>query len=157
MTDKEQIIIDGVDVGGCDSLGHGLYLGKDYYPCTAVRYLYAAGADSCYNFPNCSYKKVMKELFNKTQECEKLKEDYKDFKKLYREKLNKNRKYKKIIEEVKKLTKRLFIEQPPCVVEIDCPYNGGVGFDNHCNEFCQIIIGKQVLDLINKMEGVECN
>lgn len=84
-------------------------------------------------------------------------DDLKFFKKLYREKLNKTEKYKKIIEEVKKLTKRLFIEQPPCVVEIDCPYNGGVGFDNHCNEFCQIIIGKQVLDLINKMEGVECN
>lgn len=40
MTDKEQIIIDGVDVSGCDCLGHGLYSGKNFYPCTAVRYLY---------------------------------------------------------------------------------------------------------------------
>ena len=78
MTDKEKIMIDGVDVSGCDCLGHGLYLGKNFYPCTAVRYLYAPGSDSCYNFPNCSYKKAMKQLAHKTQEYNELLEQHKE-------------------------------------------------------------------------------
>ena len=60
-------------------------------------------------------------------------------------------KYYNTIGEVENLTKGLFVEQPPCVDEPDCPYNGGAGFDNHCNKFCQMIIGKRILKVINKM------
>ena len=75
MTNKEQIIIDGVDVSKCDCLGYGSVPNKPHYrPCTAVRYLYALGADDCHDFPDCSYKKAMKELTRKTTECEELKE-----------------------------------------------------------------------------------
>lgn len=60
-------------------------------------------------------------------------------------------KYYNTIGKVENLTKGLFVEQPPCVDEPDCPYNGGAGFDNHCNKFCQMIIGKHILNVINKM------
>lgn len=58
------------------------------------------------------------------------------------------KKYYNALGEVENLTKGLFVEQPPCVGEDDCPYNGGAGFDNHCNEFCQMIIGKEILNVI---------
>ena len=63
------------------------------------------------------------------------------------------KKYYNALGEVENLTKGLFVEQPPCVGEDDCPYNGGAGFDNHCNEFCQMIIGKEILKVINKAKG----
>ena len=63
------------------------------------------------------------------------------------------KKYYNALGEVENLTKGLFVEQPPCIGEDDCPYNGGAGFDNHCNEFCQMIIGKEILKVINKAKG----
>ena len=60
------------------------------------------------------------------------------------------KKYYNALGEVENLTKGLFVEQPPCIGEDDCPYNGGAGFDNHCNKFCQMIIGKEILKVINK-------
>lgn len=58
------------------------------------------------------------------------------------------KKYYNALGEVENLTKGLFVEQPPCIGEDDCPYNGGAGFDNHCNKFCQMIIGKEILNVI---------
>lgn len=51
MTDKKQIMIDGVDVSGCE------------YVCNT-----AFGQNGCKS-PNCSFK----QLARKTQECEELK------------------------------------------------------------------------------------
>ena len=58
------------------------------------------------------------------------------------------KKYYNALGEVENLTKGLFVEQPPCIGEDDCPYNGGASFDNHCNKFCQMIIGKEILNVI---------
>lgn len=74
---------------------------------------------------------VTEEQFN---EYQRLKEKFK--------------KYYNALGKVENLTKGLFVEQPPCIGEDDCPYNGGAGFDNHCNKFCQMIIGKEILNVI---------
>lgn len=71
-------------------------------------------------------------------------EQFNEYQRL-KEKFNK---YYNALGEVENLTKGLFVEQPPCIGEDDCPYNGGAGFDNHCNEFCQMIIGKEILKVI---------
>lgn len=62
MTDK-QIIIDGVDVVGCEDYG---YRGKAGYWCHNYD-------EPCTDYPNCYYK----QLKRKEQECEELKEKLK--------------------------------------------------------------------------------
>lgn len=62
MTDKEQIIINGVDVSGCS--GYCPELGK--YNCIALA---CNSAAICKQSPNCYYK----QLARKTTECEELK------------------------------------------------------------------------------------
>ena len=57
MTDKEQIIIDGCNVSGCEN-----YRPKDRFTC----YPYIC---NCHQKPDCHYK----QLARKTQECEELK------------------------------------------------------------------------------------
>ena len=61
MTDKEQIIIDGVDVSGCNH-----YIERFYSNCNETN-VYA----TCRNNSNCYFK----QLARKTQECEELKKD----------------------------------------------------------------------------------
>ena len=56
MTDKEQIIIDDVDVSGCS-----YYNPLGNYNC--------GGTKKCYQWSNCYFK----QLTRKTQECEELK------------------------------------------------------------------------------------
>ena len=60
MTDK-QIIIDGVDVAGCEDYG---YRGKARYWCHNYD-------EPCTDYPNCYYK----QLKRKEQECEELKHE----------------------------------------------------------------------------------
>ena len=87
MTDKQnfekginvlskQIIIDGVDVSECDYL-----IKESIYDYCNGEYLTLIGKCTCsdnemceYN-PQCSYKKVLKQLKAKEQECEELKEN----------------------------------------------------------------------------------
>ena len=59
MTDKEQIIVNGIDVGECEDV-------------TGLKYCDGYG-DWCYLYPDCSFKK----LARKTQECENLKAEEK--------------------------------------------------------------------------------
>lgn len=68
MTDKEQIIIDGVDVSGCE-----LY--------SKYREKYCEWHLPCQG-QSCSYKLdwALKQLAHKTQECEELREDYEELK-----------------------------------------------------------------------------
>lgn len=61
MTDKEQIIINGVDVSGCS--GYCPELGK--YNCIALA---CNSAAICKQSPNCYFK----QLARKTKECVKL-------------------------------------------------------------------------------------
>ena len=72
MTDKEQIIIDGVDVSGC----HFAILPKDSCPAKSRPYAretsciackeYNTKLNYCKNNPNCYFK----QLARKMQECE---------------------------------------------------------------------------------------
>ena len=59
MTDKEEIMIDGIDVSGCEH--HRKCILPDNIGCKIDDFL-------CCDKPNCNYK----QLVRKTQECEKL-------------------------------------------------------------------------------------
>ena len=72
MTDK-QIIIDGVDVSECDFLAKK----DDYCSYSGVTYAYkgqcmCSDEEMCKEHPKCFYKKVLKQLKAKEQECERL-------------------------------------------------------------------------------------
>lgn len=71
MTDKEQIIINGVDVSGCEYLTNELEEDGEYYWFCNIAP--AGGPDECEYKPECFYKKILKQLARKTQECEELK------------------------------------------------------------------------------------
>lgn len=69
IADKEQIIIDGVDVGGCKYYNKNIKMDCLLYPLQP---------DACCKNPNCYFKQIER----KTQECENLKEKLdKDIKK----------------------------------------------------------------------------
>lgn len=68
MTDKEQIIINGVDVSGCEYLTNELEEDGEYYWFCNIAP--AGGPDECEYKPECFYKKILKQLARKTQECE---------------------------------------------------------------------------------------
>ena len=74
MTDK-QIKIDGVDVSGCDFLSK-----EDDYCSYSGEYRAYKGQcgcsdeEMCKDHPNCFYKKALKQLKRKEQECEELKQ-----------------------------------------------------------------------------------
>lgn len=63
MTDKEQIIVDGVDVSGCKE-----YIWALSHVCNLVNG--RTDKFECNYYPNCYFK----QLKRKTQECEELKE-----------------------------------------------------------------------------------
>ena len=65
MTDKEQIIVDRVDVSGCKNLNK--VVNEEPYCNIDEEHLYTCSSDE-----NCDYK----QLARKTQECEQIKEKY---------------------------------------------------------------------------------
>lgn len=109
MTDKEQIIINGVNVSEC-------YLKNEDGDC-ALSYadLYSDNKELqyglyCWDNPNCYFK----QLVRKTQECEELKENlkFKDYEnsnlnKKYRQEQEGRRNYRKALEEIEKLCKEI--------------------------------------------------
>lgn len=76
MTDKP-IIIDGVDVSGCDFLAR-----EDFYSSYSGEYSAYKGQcgcsddEMCKDHRNCGYKKLAKQLQRKTAEHERLCRDY---------------------------------------------------------------------------------
>lgn len=69
-TDKEQIMINGVDVSECEYLTYELEEdGQYYWFCNIAP---VGGPDECGYRPECFYKKIFKQLARKTQECKKL-------------------------------------------------------------------------------------
>ena len=77
MTDKKEIITDGVDVSGCE------YYNKDDKTCREVNGKYDTDIcefDKCKN-SNCYYK----QLKRKEQECEELKTEVKKQKEIAKE------------------------------------------------------------------------
>ena len=80
MTDK-QIIINGCDVSGCDFLAQK----DDYCSYSGVTYAYkgqcmCSDEEMCKEHPKCFYKKVLKQLKRKEQECEELRTERKNLK-----------------------------------------------------------------------------
>lgn len=71
--------------------------------------------------------------------------------------LDETNRYRKALGEIQLLVGKIISndDQPACVMDIECPLNGGVGFDNHCNENCPLISAKQIFDVINKAKGEE--
>ena len=76
MTDK-QIIIDGVDVSGCDFLAKE----DDYYSYNGEYRAYkgqcgCSDEEMCKDHPNCFYKKALKQLKSKEQEVQQAMDNY---------------------------------------------------------------------------------
>lgn len=71
MTDKQEIIINGVDVSGCDFLAkEDIY---NSYSGVTTAYKGQCGCsddEMCKNHRNCGYKKLARQLQRKTAECE---------------------------------------------------------------------------------------
>ena len=72
MTDKEQIIIDGVDVSKCEFYMHYDY-GKFSHGCSLYKDMF--GLPVCCDIADCCKDCYFKQLARKTQECESLKEE----------------------------------------------------------------------------------
>ena len=141
MTDKEQIIINGVDVSGC--LFYQLNFEED---CDVkIKHFCSNWHNSCEssNNSNCYFK----QLTRKTQECEELKEKIKAYENL-----------------------ALHIKCPHCNKELDLILDGTEEkislFDRYRKALEEIeeIVGecpafdcnaKQILDIINKAKGEE--
>lgn len=73
MTDKEQIIVDGVDVSKCKWFVYQDYTDIENDGLKSVCYSKDCKSGSCFNNTNCCYK----QLARKTQECENLKAEEK--------------------------------------------------------------------------------
>ena len=70
MTNKEQIMINGVDVSGCEYLTYELEEDGEYYWFCKISP--TGGPDECEYNPECFYKRVLKQLARKTQEYQNL-------------------------------------------------------------------------------------
>lgn len=99
MTDKEQIIIDGVDVIGCDFIAK-----EDIYCSYSGEYTAYKGQcgcsdeEMCKNNPKCFYKKTLKQLSRKTQGMNSIHEYYKELHSNATELANKNIQLKEQLE-----------------------------------------------------------
>lgn len=71
--DKEQIMINGVDVSKCKYLTYELEEDGEYYWFCSIAP--AGGPDECEYNPECFCKKLFKQLARKTQEYEGLKSE----------------------------------------------------------------------------------
>lgn len=154
MTDKEQIMIDGVDILDCDN--YYVEQETDQVKCNL-------SSEYCRENKNCLFK----QLARKTQECEGLKEELAAYKKLldnsefrvaltdvrtgereiWRELGSKADRYLKALEEIKEVTKTLNT-------------NGLCFYDdiNDCsncdmNTDCNYLRKYKILDIINKAKG----
>lgn len=94
MTNKEQVIIDGVDVSKCKHFGDG-ECGCEYY----LRYGYEITMyDRCEECPDCYFK----QLARKTKQYEYLKEDYEKLEQRHNEAFQEFERLKQLCEEMKK-------------------------------------------------------
>ena len=80
MTDKEQIIIDGVDVSKCEFYMHYDY-GKFSHGCSLHKDMF--GLPVCCDIADCCKDCYFKQLARKTQECEELKRKLSNQEQLY--------------------------------------------------------------------------
>lgn len=134
MTDE--IIIDGVDVSWCDFLSK-----EDDYCSYSGEYRAYKGQcgcsdeEMCKDHPNCFYKKVLKQLKRKEQECEKINLTNE---RLVAEKYNMNKeilKYIQALDEIENL----------CRNEACSPCK-----ELEENDYCDECHNKIILDIVNK-------
>lgn len=150
MTDKEQIIIDGVNITGCTWC--------DFEPNTEPYCRINDGEDlGCEDNPNCYFK----QLARKTQECEELKA-YAQAQENQRETYYKE--FLKLSQENKELKRKveLMMDCPDCKVdeykkalnEIEelacCIKNFNFGYDELSIGQDIIAYADDILDIINK-------
>lgn len=76
MTDKEKIIIDGVNVSQCEFY---IYYSSDRYPHRCGIHKDMFGIPACCDVADCCKNCYFKQLKHKEQECEELKEIISDF------------------------------------------------------------------------------
>ena len=127
MTDKQQIMINGVDVSECEyvcntafgNIGCKLPFNEEIH---------------CCNIPNCYFK----QLARKTQECEELKRKVELMMDCPDCKVDE---YKKALEEIEEY------------IYTDCEYNDGC--DRNICIRCKYsnVHDKRILDIINKVRG----
>lgn len=137
MTDKQQIMINGVDVSECEYLTYQLEEdGQYYWFCNIAP---AGGPDECEYKPECFYKKILKQLIRKTQECEELKRKVELMMDCPDCKVDE---YKKALEEIEEY------------IYTDCEYNDGC--DRNICIRCKYsnVHDKRILDIISKVK--EC-
>lgn len=98
MTDKEQIIIDGVDVKNCKGIDLGLFpLAK----CKFLKFKTSDGGIAgiwCSDHTNCYFKQLQR----KEQECEKWKEKWNIGFQKFCDKDNEIQRYKQALDEIEK-------------------------------------------------------
>lgn len=163
MTDKNQIIIDGVDVSKCDSyVPFGTYRGiaNTRFEAGDCKYVWIGKCEGA----NCLFK----QLAHKTKECEDLREALKEeviYKRTYLKSLLDCK------EECEKLKSESFtreelismqekdieryckaLEEIEKIVKINCEEICGRKFED-CNDF--LCSSKNILDIINKAKGTE--
>lgn len=73
MSSTEPVIVNGVDVKDCCHLGWKIYLQQSIPICKIMQTILGASSSDCENFPKCQYKILLKQLKDKTLECEELK------------------------------------------------------------------------------------
>lgn len=105
MTDKEQIIINGVDVSKCDKLIVNQLYG---YACNCEEDTHIIS--SCKNRHNCYYK----QLARKTQECEELKSESFTRESLISMQEKDIDRYRKALEEIEEIVKDWYKNEWSC-------------------------------------------
>lgn len=144
MTNKEQIMIDGVDVSGCDFLAkEDIY---NSYSGVTTAYKGQCGCsddEMCKDHRNCGYKKLARQLQRKTQECEELLKENQQLRNSLSDSLmfkftgqeNETNRYRKALEEIEE------------IVKINCEEICGRKLED-CNDF--LCTSKNIIDIINK-------
>lgn len=107
MTEKEQIIVDGVDVSGCAFLN--IINRKTWCDCITTNIITESLCSSikCPKNPNCYFK----QLTRKTAECEKLKEKWNIGFQKFCDKDNELQLYKQALEEVYGIIVELLVKK----------------------------------------------
>lgn len=165
MTEK---IIDGVDVAKCVCFADvhvvmtaaGVVVKEIDKACVPRQ-------KKCSDLKKCLFKSQYKQLKRLKQENERLKEqyncyacgncqgkeDYINLEKHHKGLRKQFDKYHKALAEIKEIAENIVNndDKPSCVNDDDCPLNGGVGYDNHCNMKCPFILGKQILQKISEV------
>ncbi len=127
MTDKEQIMIDGVDVSGCRNFDKESYK-LDVYDCDL---------NELHGYCYCNNDCYFKQLVRKTQECEELKRKVELMMDCADCKVDK---YKQALDEIEKeLKEDIYCENQEC----------------GCDDFeeCLKCTKEHILNIINKAKG----